>query len=171
MKIIEKPHTILLPDVWLLTFWEMGVEGGLDLSQYVSVVFSYLLNFCKLWHLCKFRILGELFTHLFGLVFPCPTSDKMSGLPLRSIKVVFFKFFFFKKIVKNVAQALFIYVCVYKPPQAPFRQLGENLNKFDKLCIFPYIYFMLKDYQEPHVGTRYRRNLILRFIIYNNQWL
>ena len=105
---------------------EMGVEGGMDLSQYVSVVFSYLLNFCKLWHLCKFRILGELFTNLFGLVFPCPTSDKMSGLPLRSIKVVFFKFFFFKKIVKNVAQALFIYVCVYKPPQAPFRQLGPS---------------------------------------------
>ena len=49
--------------------------------------------------------------------------------------------------------------------------LGENINKVDKLCMFPHIYFMLKDHQEPHVGTRYRRNLILQFIIYNNQWL
>ena len=69
----------------------------------------------------------------------------------------------------------FLYMFVFTNPRRhPLDNLarhflGENLNKFDKLCIFPYIYFMLKDYQEPHVGTRYRRNLILRFIIYNNQ--
>ena len=35
--------------------------------------FSYLLTFCRKWHLCKFLILGDLSTYLFGLVFPCPT--------------------------------------------------------------------------------------------------
>ena len=39
--------------------------------------FSYLLNFGKQWHLCKFLILGDLATHPFGLLFPCPTSEKM----------------------------------------------------------------------------------------------
>ena len=35
------------------------------------------LNFCMQWHLCKFLILGDVYNHLFGLVFPCPTSKKM----------------------------------------------------------------------------------------------
>ena len=53
-------------------------------------------------------------------------------------------------------------------PQAPFKQtgphfLGENLNKFVKLCIFFYIYFMLKDHRKPHNGTRCKGNLISLF--------
>ena len=40
---------------------------------------------------------------------------------------------------------------VFTEPHATFKQLGpsilgENLNKFHKLCIFPEIYFMLKDH-------------------------
>ena len=59
-----------------LTLWLL--KGDLlDPSWYVFVVFSFLLNFCKQWHLCKFLILGDLTTHLFGLVFPRPTSEKM----------------------------------------------------------------------------------------------
>ena len=41
--------------------------------------------------------------------------------------------------------------------------LGENLNKFDKLYIFPYIYVMMKDHQKPHVGTLYKGNLVSLF--------
>ena len=49
-------------------------------------------------------------------------------------------------------------------PQATFRQLGPsfpgwNLNKYEKLCIFSYICFMLKDYQKPHLGTHCKGNL------------
>ena len=35
------------------------------------------LNFCMQWQLCKFLILGDTYNHLFGLVFPCPTSKEM----------------------------------------------------------------------------------------------
>ena len=48
---------------------------------------------------------------------------------------------------------------VFTHPQA-LHFLGDNLNKFDKLYIFPYIYFMLKGHRKPHVGTRYKGNLI-----------
>ena len=46
---------------------------------------------------------------------------------------------------------LFLYMFVFTEPHATFKQLGpsilgENLNKFYKLCIFPGIYFMLKDH-------------------------
>ena len=50
--------------------------GPLDLSRYVFV-FSDLLNVCRQWHLSNFLILGDLTTHLFGLVLPCPTSGKI----------------------------------------------------------------------------------------------
>ena len=51
----------------------------LDPSWYVCFffVFSYLLGLCRQWHLCKFLILGDLSTHLFYLVFLCPTSENM----------------------------------------------------------------------------------------------
>ena len=57
----------------------LGEGGGttLDPNRYVFVAFSYLLNFCRQWHLCKSLILVDLSTHLLGLVFPCPTSKKM----------------------------------------------------------------------------------------------
>ena len=42
-----------------------------------SVVFSYLLNFCRQWHLYKFLIFGDLSIYLLGLVFLCSTSEKM----------------------------------------------------------------------------------------------
>ena len=100
-----------------LTLWLL--KGDLlDPSWYVFVVFSFLLNFCKQWHLCKFLILGDLTTHLFGLVFPRPTSEKMRvgsnrpPPPPSSIKVGFFKTSFFKKQLKNVAQGLFVHACV-----------------------------------------------------------
>ena len=59
----------------------------------------------------------------------------------------------------------FLYMFLFTHPQAPFRQLGpsfpgSSLNKYDKICIFPSIYFMLKDHQKRHVGTRYKGNLI-----------
>ena len=62
----------------------------------------------------------------------------------------------------------FSYIFVFTHPQVTFRQLGphffgKNLNKFDKLCIFPSIYFMFKDHQKPHVDTRYERNLVSLF--------
>ena len=91
----------------------------LDPSRYVSVFFfSYLLNFCReWWHLCKFLILGDLSPHLFGLIFPCPTSEKIRvgfhRTHLSSIKGRFFKTLFFEKQFKKVTQALFIYFCVY----------------------------------------------------------
>ena len=91
----------------------------------VFVVFPYLLNFCRQWHLWKFLILGYFSSHLFGLVFPCPTSKKMRR---------------------------FLY-----------KFLERNLKKYDKLYIFLQIYFMLKDHQKPHLGTRYRGNLISLF--------
>ena len=60
---------------------------------------------------------------------------------------------------------------VFTHPQT-LHFLGDNLNKFGKLCIFLYIYFMLKDHRKPHVGTRYKGNLINLFffnslIVYN----
>ena len=69
--------------------------------------FSYLLNFCRQWQLCMFLILGLLSTHLFGLVFSCPTSEKVrvefhltSPSPLLSSVVLrwdFLKLCFMKK--------------------------------------------------------------------------
>ena len=62
----------------------------------------------------------------------------------------------------------FLYMLVFTHAKGPFRQLdlsflGRNLNEYNKLCIIPYIYFMLKDNQKPHVGTRYKRNLFSLF--------
>ena len=93
------------------------VISRLNPSRYAFVVFSYLLNFCRQWLLCRFFSLGDLSTHLFGLVFPCHTSEEMMvwvhRTPLSSIKVGFFKALFSKKLFKHVVQALFIYVCTY----------------------------------------------------------
>ena len=91
-----------------LTLWLL--KGDLlDPSWYVFVVFSFLLNFCKQWHLCKFLILGDLTTHLFreneGWL-------QQTTPPPSSIKVGFFKTSFFKKQLKNVAQGLFVHACV-----------------------------------------------------------
>ena len=77
-----------------------GGGGPLDPSWYVFVIFSYLLHFCRQWHVCKLRILGDLSTHLFCLVFRLPTSEKMPfgtiGPPLSSITVRDSKNLFFK---------------------------------------------------------------------------
>ena len=62
-------------------------------SYYVLLVFWYLLNFCRQWHLCKFLILGDLSTDLFGLLFLQPTSEKIGvgvGPTLSSINLGFF---------------------------------------------------------------------------------
>ena len=80
------------------------------------------LNFCMQWHLCKFLILGDVYNHLFGLVFPCPTSKKMrvgviglppppAPIPLSSIKVGFFKTMSLKKYFKTLLWH-FLYVSV-----------------------------------------------------------
>ena len=122
------PDINLLMKYWRLPLWILG--GG--------------LNFCMQWHLCKFLILGDVYNHLFGLVFPCPTSKKMRvgviGLPptpLSSIKVGFFKTMSLKKYFKTLLWH-FLYMFLFRNPQAPFRQLGPsflawNLNKYDKL--------------------------------------
>ena len=72
-------------------------EGYVGHNRYVFVVFSYLLYFYRQWHLCKFLNLGDLSTHLFGLVFLHPTSEKMRvavhqtpPLSVSSINVGFF---------------------------------------------------------------------------------
>ena len=103
-----RQKNILLP---VLTLWGRGA----DEPQLVCfcVFFSYLINFCRQWHLCEYLILGDLSTHLLGLVFSCLTSAKMRIWVPHSIKVGFFKSLFFKKLLKNVAQAPFVYVCVY----------------------------------------------------------
>ena len=91
-------------------------DGPLNPSRSVSIVFSYWLNFFREWHLCKFLILEDLSPHLFGLILPCPTSKRglseSTGTSFSSIKVGSFKTLLFKKQLKKVAQALFIYVCV-----------------------------------------------------------
>ena len=73
-------------------------EGGrwTSVSMFLCF-FSYLINFCRQWHLCEYLILGDLSTHLLGLVFSCLTSDKMRIWVPHSIKVRFFKSLFFKK--------------------------------------------------------------------------
>ena len=53
-----------------------GGAGG-DPVDMFFVVFSYSLNFSREWHLRKFLVLGELSVHLFGLIFLCPSSEKM----------------------------------------------------------------------------------------------
>ena len=74
-EVLEKKLNIesSLPEVFL-TLWilEEGGRGGpVDFCHYVFLVFSYWLNFCRQWHLCKFLILGDLSTHLFFLIFLC----------------------------------------------------------------------------------------------------
>ena len=80
----------------------LDTEGGSVGPQSVCICYFFiLLHFCRQWHLCKLRILGDLSTHLFCLVFRLPTSEKMSfgtiGPPLSSITVGVFKNLFFKK--------------------------------------------------------------------------
>ena len=70
--------------------------------------FFIFANFCRQWYLCKFLILGDLSTHLFGLDYTGPPNPSRS-----TAKVGFFKTLFFKKLLENVALTLFIYVCVY----------------------------------------------------------
>ena len=121
-----------------------GRGGGSPLRpcQHVFVIFCCLLNFWRQWQLCKFIILGDLSTHLFGLVF---------------------------------LKCSFSYTCVYTNTGTLFRQLapsflGWNLNKYDKLCILPYIYFILKNHRKPHVDTRYKRILICFLQFINHLW-
>ena len=67
-------------------------------------------------------------------------------------------------VKKGYSGTFYIFLCLHIHSQPlgilALHFLGENLNKFDKLYIFPYIYFMLKDHRKPHVGTRYKGNLI-----------
>ena len=99
-------------EVFILTLWLLRREEGegrtLEPSRYVFAVMSHLLKFSRQWHLCKFLILGHISTHLFGLVFPSPTSRKMSvgstapshsppPPTLTTIKVEFLKTLFLKK--------------------------------------------------------------------------
>ena len=94
-------------------------EDPLDPSRYVFVVFSFLLNFCRQWHLSKFLILGDLSTHLFGLILSSPNPKKLKvGVP------TFY---------------LCLYLHIHRHPldNLALHLLGENLNKFYKLCIFP----------------------------------
>ena len=123
--------------VWLFVdFNPLATEGGdmVDTSWYVFVVFSYLLNFCRQWHLCKFLILGDLSTDLFGLVFLHPTSKKIGvgvGPTLSSINLGFFKTLFFKIVKNSLFCSLqsnwhFLYMFMFTHPQAPFRQLGPS---------------------------------------------
>ena len=164
---------VLLTVVLMFLFKPLATETGgspLD-SRHVSVVFIYLLNFCREWHLCKFLILGDLSPHLFALIFLCPTSEKMrvGPSPLSCIKVGFFKTLFFEKQLKKVAQKLFICLCLHIDRHflgnLVLHFLGKNLNKFGKLYIFPYVYFMLKDHRKPHVGSRYKGDLIRLFSV------
>ena len=78
-----------------LTFWLLR-EDPLDPSRYVYVVSSYLLIFFGERHLCKSLILWNLFLHLFGLIFQCPTSERMSD-PSVVLRWDFLKHWFFEK--------------------------------------------------------------------------
>ena len=117
-----------------LTLWLLRAVPLVH-SWYVLLVFWYLLNFCRQWLLCKFLILGNLSTHLFGLVFRHPTSEEMRvGVhrtpppPSVVLRWDFFKVgtLFFKKQFKNFAQALFVYMFVFIHLLAPFRQLAHS---------------------------------------------
>ena len=146
-------------------------RGPLDPSWNVFIVFSYLLNFCSQWHLCKFLNLEDLINHLFGLVFPCPISKKMRvGICWSAPSVVLrcdVLQFCFSENSEKILLWHFLYIFVFTQPQATFRQLGFsflgwNLNKCDKLGIYSY-YFMLKDHQKSYVVTRYKGNFISLF--------
>ena len=150
-----------------------GRAGGchLDPSWHVFVVFSYLLNFCRQWYLCKFLILGDLSTHPFvWFSFPVLHFQENRISPPSSVvlKWGFLKLCFLKNSLKIY---IYIYIYIYLRlhiHRYPLGNLvvyfqGENLNKFEKLCIFPQIYFMLKDHQKPDVGILYKRTLISLF--------
>ena len=140
-----------------------GGGGGvgwrhLDPSWHVFVVFSYLLNFCRQWYLCKFLILGDLSTHLFvWFSFPVPHFQENRISPPSSVvlKWEFSKLCFLKNSLKMLLKLLFIfiyiyiYICIYIYTYLRLHIhryslgnlvvyfQGENLNKFEKLCIFP----------------------------------
>ena len=159
-----------------------GGRGGggchLDPSWHVFVVFSYLLNFCRQWYLCKFLILGDLSTHLFvWFSFPVPHFQE-NGIPPPSsvvLKWEFLKLCFLKSSLKMLLRLLYIYIYIYiyiylrlhihrySLGNLVVYFQGENLNEFEKLCIFPQIYFMLKDRQKPDVGIHCKRTLISLF--------
>ena len=77
------------------------------------------------------------------------------------------KHYFLKNSYKCLVRHIYICLCLHIHRHAlgylAVYFLGENLNKFDKLYIFPYTCFLLKDYRKSHVGTRYKRNLISLF--------
>ena len=109
-EVLHRYNFVLIALIIILTLWTLRNGGGEEVmvvGPHIFVVFSYLQIFCTQWHLCKFLILGDLFTfltHLFGLVFPCPISRKMRvrvhwtqrTLSLSSIKVGCFKTLFSK---------------------------------------------------------------------------
>ena len=113
-----------------LTLWILR-WGPLDPSWYVVVVYSYLLNFCRQWYLCKFLILGGLSNHQFGLAFPCPTSEKMRagvhwiGGFLVVLRWDFLNLRFLKDSLKKLFWH-FLYMFEFTHPQVPFRQLGPS---------------------------------------------
>ena len=120
---------------WLKSFLTLWLLTGdlLEPSRYISVVFLYLLNFCREWLLCKFLFLGDLSPHLFDLIFLCPTSQKMRRLgtignhPPSSLvlRCDFLKHCFLKKIVKKGCSGTF-YICLFTHPQSPFKQLDPS---------------------------------------------
>ena len=72
----------------------------------------------------------------------------------------FLKHCFLKNSLKRLLRHFYICLClrIHRHPlgNLALHFLGENLNKFDNLYTFPYIYFMLKDHRKPHFGTRYK---------------
>ena len=117
-----------------LYFNPLATEGGWGPQSVYFFVFSYLLNVFKQWHLCKFLILGDLSTYLFGLVFLHPTAKKMrievhwthrSAPFLVVLRWDFLKFCFLKSSLKMLLRH-FLYVFVFAHPQPPFRQLGPS---------------------------------------------
>ena len=125
-------HELSKKSCFTLILWLLRGRGKapLDHNWYVFVVFSYLLYFYRQWHLYKFLILGDLSTHLFGLVFPHPTSEKMrvavhqtSPSPSVVLTWDFFRLPFLKNSLKMLLR-YFLYMFVFTHPQAPFRQLG-----------------------------------------------
>ena len=142
---------------------------------YDFAFFSYLLNFSLQWHLCKFLILGDLSTHLFGLVFPCRNPRKwgLGSTGLLPPWWDFLKLCFFKKIVKSFAEPLFIYICVYTSTDTlqatwPIFYVEES-SKTSKYQILSEIVGFLKfvgHLQQPLWKRSQKNNFALHFTSY-----
>ena len=117
---IDPNKIIKLKNAWFatigfITLWLL-MGDPVNPSLYVFVVFSYLLNFCWQWHLCKFLILGDLSTHLFGLVLPRPTSEKMKVRVQRTHSLpLLLKLCFLKNSLKMLPRH-FLYMFVFTHP-------------------------------------------------------